>query len=70
MMDKDTTLMETKEAAQFLGCAPGTLRNWVSEKRVPFIKVGRLVRFRRCDLTQWLDANLYMPASQQEEYWR
>ena len=43
------------QAADYLGCAPGTLRNWVSQRRIPFCKVGRLVRFLKADLDAWLD---------------
>ena len=45
------------EAAVYLGCSPATLRVWVSKRRVPFIRVGRLVRFRRRDLDEFLEKN-------------
>ena len=43
-----------EEAAEFLGCTPGTLRVWVSKKRIPHFKVGRLTRFMREDLELYL----------------
>ena len=43
--------------ATYLGCTPDTLRVWVSRRRVPFYKVGRLTRFRRQDLDEWLESN-------------
>jgi len=46
-----------EEAAAYLGCTPGTLRVWVSKRRVPFVRVGRLVRFRKRDFDAWLDSN-------------
>ena len=46
------------QAAAYLGCTPDTLRVWVSKRKVPFIKVGRLTRFRQKDLDEFLDANL------------
>jgi excisionase family DNA binding protein len=45
------------ETSTFLGCTPGTLRVWVSRRRVPFVRVNRLVRFRKRDLDAWLDGN-------------
>ena len=45
----------TAEAAQYIGCTSGTLRVWVSKRRVPYIKVGSLVKFRKSDLDRWLD---------------
>ena len=58
---KDTTpgldrTWSTDEAALFLGCTRGTLQVWVSKRRVPFVKVGRLTRFRKRDLDAWLDS--------------
>lgn len=50
----DNTI-DTLQAARILGCTPQTLRAWVSRRRVPHIKVGRLTRFRLRDLEQWLD---------------
>lgn len=63
-MNKDThssRLLNIREAATYIGCAPGTLRKWVSQKSVPFIKVGRLVRFREADLDTWLDSQRVEP---------
>ena len=50
-----------EEAAEYLGTTPDTLRVWVSKRRVPFVRVGRLVRFRKKDLDQWLEKN-FVPA--------
>lgn len=47
------------EAAEYLGCTEGTLK-------VPFIKVGRLARFRKSDLDQFMDRNL-VPAEEEIE---
>lgn len=44
-------------AAAYIGCTPLTLRQWVSRRRVPFVRCGRLVRFRKCDLDEWLEKN-------------
>lgn len=54
--------LDNDQAAAYLGCTPGTLRIWTSKRRVPFIKVGRLTRFRQADLDRWLEANA-VPAS-------
>lgn len=42
------------EAAEYLCLSIGTLRNLVSQKRIPFSKRGRIVRFRRDELDAWL----------------
>ena len=49
-------LLDEKEAGLFLDTAPGTLSVWRSTGRynLPFVKVGRKVRYRRTDLLAWL----------------
>jgi predicted DNA-binding transcriptional regulator AlpA len=44
------------ESAQFLGVKPTTLQIWRCTKRysLPYIKVGRLVRYRQSDLDAFL----------------
>lgn len=46
----------TADAAIFLGVKANTLEIWRSQKRGPkFVKIGRLVRYRRKDLDAFLD---------------
>lgn len=51
-------LLDEKAAADFLQLAPGTLSVWRSTGRykVPFVKVGHLVRYRRDALETWLES--------------
>ncbi len=48
-------LLTIQEAAEKLGVRPNTLYLWVSQKRVPHRKIGRLVRFRECDLEEFVE---------------
>ena len=54
----DTKLVDEIEAASILDLAPGTLSVWRSTGRynVPFVKVGRLVRYKRTDLDAWIES--------------
>jgi len=56
-------LIDRAAAAQYLGVSPGTLGNWASTnfRRVPYIKIGRRVRYRLRDLEQFVEANLVNP---------
>jgi len=49
-------LLTRREAAVYLKLAVQTLASWASNGRynLPFMKVGRLVRYRRGDLDRWL----------------
>jgi predicted DNA-binding transcriptional regulator AlpA len=57
IIDATRDLLDEKEAAQFLDNSPGTLSVWRSTGRynLPFIKIGRNVRYRRADLIAWLE---------------
>ena len=60
IIQSDRDLLNEQEAAQILDTAPGTLSVWRSTGRynLPFLKVGRSVRYRRTDLLAWLDARV------------
>lgn len=49
-------LLDRKSAAEFLGVTEGTLAVWSCTKRygLPFIKVGRLVKYKLSDLENFL----------------
>lgn len=51
-----TQLLDEKQAAQRLDVTPGTLSVWRSTGRyaLPFVKVGRKVRYRLSELDAWL----------------
>lgn len=53
-ISKEKQLLNTKEASEFLGISKNTLYEWIIQKRIPHVKVGRLVKFRREDLEEWL----------------
>lgn len=43
-------LLNIDKAAEYLGMSPLTLRNWVRDRQIEYVKIGRLVRFRRSTL--------------------
>ena len=53
-------LMTPEQAAHVLGVSIRTLAAWRSGGRntLPYVKVGRLVRYRAHDIADWLQANL------------
>ena len=54
-------LMTVKEAAQYIGLAEKTLYTKISQRRIPYLKVERLVKFDRNALNDWLKAQTVMP---------
>lgn len=53
----DSQLLSDSQAAEFLTLAVGTLSVWRSTGRhaLPYLKVGRAVRYRMGDLRAWLE---------------
>lgn len=49
-------LHKTDDAAAYLGIARRTLQELVTNREIPFIKIGRAIRFDRADLDQFIDA--------------
>jgi hypothetical protein len=55
--ETEPLLMEV-QAARLLNLSPRTLQNWrITCNGPPFIRVGRAIRYRRSDLTVWINAN-------------
>ena len=46
--------MDVKELAFYLTVSEGTIYDWVCYKKIPFTKVGRLVRFEKSKIDSWL----------------
>jgi excisionase family DNA binding protein len=52
-------LLTVPEAASFLRLQPSTIRAWILQRKIPFVKLGhRAVRFRRCDLEKFITGSL------------
>ena len=54
-------LINVAQAAQYTGLAPSTLYVMISQRRIPFVKVGRLVKFNVPALDDWLRKQTVMP---------
>ena len=51
-------LMNVNEASKQLNVSPNTLRKWVQLRRIPFVKIGTLVRFREQDIESIVQGGL------------
>lgn len=54
-------LLTIREAAQYLAVSVSTLYGWVWQQRIPFIKIGRALRFDPHDLAAFIEANKHVP---------
>jgi excisionase family DNA binding protein len=57
-IESSAELLDDKAAAALLDVSPGTLSVWRSTGRykLPFLKIGRKVRYRRSALEAWMQA--------------
>ncbi|HHT9134605.1 MAG TPA: helix-turn-helix domain-containing protein [Candidatus Avalokitesvara rifleensis] len=51
-------LIGIKEAAGYLDISVNTLYTWVSQKRIPYVKIGRLVKFDLEALDRFIESNV------------
>ena len=53
-------LLTPEHVSRYLGVPVGTLANWRYQGRGPtYLRVGRHVRYRAQDITQWIDDLAY-----------
>jgi excisionase family DNA binding protein len=48
-------LLSIDELAEHLGVTVRHVRRLIAERRIPFLRVGRLIRFDPAEVTAWLD---------------
>jgi excisionase family DNA binding protein len=48
-------LIQIHEVAEVLCVTPRHIQRLVAERRIPYVKIGRFVRFDRAELSVWLD---------------
>ncbi len=51
-------LLDVNEAAKVLHISPYTLRGWVSQRCITYVKLGRRVFFRLADLDKKINVSL------------
>jgi len=51
-------LLTIPETAALLRLRPSTLRAWILRRKLPYLKIGRLVRIRRADVEQFLQRSI------------
>ena len=42
------------EASAYLGLTKDTIRNWIRKKSIPAHKIGKLWKFKRSELDEWV----------------
>lgn len=53
-MSPGRRFLGVKDLAEHLGVPINTLRSWVWMRRIPYIKLGRTVKFDLQDIEEWI----------------
>jgi excisionase family DNA binding protein len=55
----DKILLTVAEVAKLTGFSPGTLRHWISARRIPVVRISaRCVRLRPQDVADWIESKV------------
>lgn len=60
-LDESVEILTIKEAAKFLNIKVSNLRSAVFKRKIPYLKLGALIRFKKSDLVEWLEKSLVYP---------
>lgn len=52
-------LLTLQQASEYLGISKLTMYDWVSQRKICFVKVGRLVKFKQNVLDKWIDQHTF-----------
>ena len=50
-------LFNIRQLSEYLGTPVGTLYQWVSQRKIPFVKLGRSTRFDMEKIREWIEQN-------------
>jgi len=50
-------LIDVKQLSESTGLSVFTLYSWINQKKIPYVKVGRLVRFDPRKIEKWIEEN-------------
>ena len=53
----DRRFIDIKELEQYLGVSRNTIYSWIWLKKIPYVKMGKLVRFDLREIDIWVKGN-------------
>src|SRR5258708_37998904 len=48
---------DVKALSRILAITPSTLYAWVAQGKMPYVKLNRLIRFRRDEIQEWMESH-------------
>lgn len=58
-LEKEERLLTIDEVAGFLHVNPMTVYAWVKDEKIPAFKIGKVWRFRKSEIDNWLRKQKY-----------
>ncbi len=52
-------LLKIKDVAEILGMRPNSIYRLIYQKKIPFVRLGRAVRFKESQLAAWIYKSSY-----------
>lgn len=56
-MSTEPQYLSIQQAAEYLNVTVRAIRNWIEDKRIEHVKMGKYVRFRKQYLDSWVEKN-------------
>lgn len=56
-------LLTAKQVSELLEVKTSTVYDWVYRKIIPYVKLGRLIRFKKPEIFHWVDSHTIRPKS-------
>jgi excisionase family DNA binding protein len=54
MITAATPMLDRKQVAKMLHVSESTLWGWVKQRRIPFVRIGSMIRFEPDKLEKWI----------------
>ena len=58
---RDYALLSKKQLAERIGVSARTLDTWIEQRRIPYLKIGRTVRFSLSEVSEHLKEKYRLP---------
>jgi excisionase family DNA binding protein len=57
----DSQILTIEELSAYLKISRFTIYDWVYHKRIPYLKLGRYLRFKKELIDEWIEKKLRLP---------
>lgn len=54
-------LLTAKQVSELLEVSVSAVYDWVSRRQIPYVKLGRLIRFKKNEIFRWVDTRTIRP---------